>query len=140
MYLLMSTLQITSKVQIDINDLLDGLAQLKTPELEGILAKASDILAQRKAPRLSTQESELLLKINQGLPQEIQRRYDELSEKMSSCTISLTEHEELLELVNQIELKDAERLEHLILLAQLRSISLSDLMEQLELTPPPVHV
>lgn len=136
----MTTLQVTSKVQIDIEDLLEGLSQLKTPELEGVLSKASDILAQRKAPSLSASESELMLKISQGLPQEIQSRYDELSEKMSGDTISHTEHEELLELVDQIELKDAERLEYLLQLSRLRNISLNELFAQLDINPPAVHV
>ena len=134
---LMATLQITSKVQIDSDELLAGLAQLKTPDLEALLSQANIILAKRKVPNLSAQESELLLKINQGLPEQIQSRYDELRGKLRNEVITSSEHEELLTLIDKVELKGAERLEHLIKLAQLREVSLSELMEPLEIKPPP---
>lgn len=135
----MTTLQITSKIQIDIEELLAGLAQLQTHDLEGVLSRANVILAQRKASNLPSVESDLLRAINQGLPSGVQARYNELSEKMHNNAISTSEHDELLALVEQVELKDAERLENLMKLARLRNIPLPTLMEQLNISAPPVH-
>jgi hypothetical protein len=46
-------------------------------------------------------------------------------------TITPQEHEELLVFIDRIELADAERMQHLIALAQLRGVSVDTLMEQL---------
>ncbi|MGI0014448.1 MAG: hypothetical protein ACREBU_13555 [Nitrososphaera sp.] len=67
-------------------------------------------------------EAELLQKINQGLPPEVRKRYAELNAKLHEETITLEEHQELLQLVDRIELADAERLQHLIELARIRNV------------------
>jgi hypothetical protein len=46
------------------------------------------------------------------------------------------EHQELLHLIDQIELADAERMQHMITLAQVRQISVDVLMHQLGIHPP----
>jgi hypothetical protein len=80
-----------------------------------------------------TNEAELLQKINQGLPPEVRKRYDELNAKLHEETITPEEHQELLQLVDRIELADAERLQHLIELARIRNVSVDTLMNQLEM-------
>lgn len=70
-------------------------------------------------------EAELLQKINQGLPPEV--RYAELNAKLHEETITPEEHQELLQLVDRIELADAERLQHLIELARIRNVSVEAL-------------
>ncbi|CAN2042005.1 hypothetical protein GMMP15_660048 [Candidatus Magnetomoraceae bacterium gMMP-15] len=70
--------------------------------------KAVDHLAKRKAPSLSKKESELLFKINRGLPSKIQRRFNELTAKRQAETLTPSEHKELLKLIEQIENMDAE--------------------------------
>lgn len=84
-------------------------------------------------------ESELLQQINQGLPAKLQQHYDELTAKLQAETISPTEHQMLLALIDQIELTNAERMKALIELAQLRNVSLEALMNQLGIHPPPPH-
>ncbi len=44
-----------------------------------------------------------------------------------------------VQLIDQIELADAKRVEHLIELAQLRNLSLDELMNQLSIHHPPAH-
>ncbi len=78
-------------------------------------------------------EIELQQKINQGVPHEVRSRYDELHEKMLDKTLTPDEQQELIDLADQIKLADAERLKHLILLAQLRNTSVASLMDQLGL-------
>lgn len=82
-------------------------------------------------------ESQLLLKINQGIPADLQRKYDELMKKRRAETITSEEYSELLRLTNQIEKLDAERVRWLIDLARYRQLSLPALMEQLGIQAPP---
>lgn len=132
----MPEVQVTSKINIDLEEVLAGVAQLDTPDLEDFLSKVSVLLAQRKAPSLLKQEAELLQKINQGLPATVQQRYDDLTSKLRAETITPSEHQELLVLIDQIELADAERMQHLIELAQFRNMSVDQLMDQLGIHPP----
>jgi hypothetical protein len=81
-------------------------------------------------------EAELLSKINQGLPPDIQQRYGELVAKRKAETLTPDEHQELLGLVGQIEKADVERIKHLIDLARLRGISLTALMKDLGIRTP----
>ena len=136
----MTTLQIQSKVTIELKQILDSIAQVDTAELEQFLSQVSVMLAQRRAPSLSAQESALLYKINLGLPAQTQQRYMELSGKLQSNTITLTEQEELLLLIDEIERADGERLQALIELAQVRNVALPELMKQLGIHhPQPVY-
>lgn len=131
-----TTIQVKSEVKIDIEQLMDGVAQLDTPALENLLSQVSLVLAQRKAPRLPKQESILLQQINAGASDMIQKRYTELQTKLHHETISADEHQELLALIDKIELVDATRLQALLELAQLRQVSLQELMRQLGIHPP----
>lgn len=132
----MTTIQVKSEIKIDIEQLMDGVARLDTPALENLLSQVSLVLAQRKAPRLSQQESLLLQQINAGVPDAIQKRYIELQTKLHHEMISADEHQELLALIDEIELADANRLQALLELAQLRQVSLHELMHQLGIHPP----
>jgi hypothetical protein len=59
--------------------------------------------------------------------------------KLHEETITPAEREEFLQLTDQIEQADAERLRHLIALAQVRQVSVDTLMDQLGIRRPPVH-
>lgn len=123
-----------------LEQLLEGAAQLDTPELKNFLSKVGLLLANRQESALSASETELIQKINQGLPIGTQQRYDELQTKLRNETIMPEEHQALLALVDVIEQASAERLKYLIALSQLRQVSLDNVMEQLEIKPPAVYV
>lgn len=76
------------------------------------------------------------LKINQGLPDDVQRRFDELVARRQDETLTPDEHQELLHLIDQIEKSDVKRVQYLAELARLRGISLTTLMDQLGIHPP----
>lgn len=97
-----------------------------------------EIGASEKAPSLSREETELLLKINEGLPEDRQLRYNELLSKLSKETITEPEHQELLQLIPQVEAKNVERLKYLVQLAQLWNTSVDEVMDRLGIKPPPV--
>ncbi len=86
----------------------------------------------------SRREKLLLLKINEGLPEEVQLRYNELLIKQSKEMITEAEHEELMQLAPQVEAKSVERMKHLVELAQLWQTTVDEVMKRLELKPPPV--
>lgn len=123
------------EAQLSKKDLLQAAQQLSSAELEQFVREILAISAQRKAPSLSHDESELLLKINRDLEREIQQRYEVLIEKRQEKTLTGKEHKELLNLTHKVEQHQATRLKYLSQLAQLRQVSLSKLVEQLGIKP-----
>lgn len=136
----MSTIQLKSEITVDTNEFLGGISQLGVSEIERFLAEVGIILARLKAPSLPTQESTLLRKIGQGLSGTIQKRYDILQGKLLAEEINAEEHQELLGLIDRVEKADADRLQSLIELSQLRQVSLDTVMNQLGIQQPPAYV
>ena len=132
----MQKVQVVSEIQLDLDQLLSGIAQLDTSTLTEFQQQVSRLLAHRRAPSVSQREVELLQQINQRLPLAMRQRYAELNAKLHEETINTGEHQELLALIDQIELGDAKRLQHLVELAQLRGVALDAVMEQLGLGVP----
>lgn len=130
----MPTVQV--KAQLSMDDMIQAVKQLKTSELEGFFWQIIALLAHRKAPGLSKQESELMMKINRGISPEMQEYYDKLIAKRQSETLTAGEYDELLKLTAQIEKLDIERLEYLKELACIRQTSLTALMKKLKIRTP----
>ncbi len=127
-----------------VKELETKLAQL-LPAYQSVLEEQKKIAKKAVAAKnikvLSEEESTLLLKINEGLPADIQNRYHDLSIKNVQETLTEAEHQELLKLIPQVEAKNIERLKYLIALAQLWKMSVDDVMKKLEIqTPPVIHV
>ena len=125
-------------VQIAADQLLEAARQLPPPELnqlvERLVAWRTQLL--NAVPRLSADETTLLLKINQGFAPAPQQRYDELLEKRDARTLTPDEYQELLALTDQVEAFNVERVQALADLARLRQVSLSEVMNQLGLAIP----
>jgi hypothetical protein len=119
------------EVQLSSEELLKAVEQLNLSELEQFVSQVIVLQAQRKATRLPQAEAELLLKINQGIPANIQRDYEELIAKRDDEILTNDEHQKLLQLTEKIEKIQAQRIENLAELARLRGISLTALMENL---------
>ncbi len=132
----MSKVQVKSQIELDVEEILAGIAQLGNEELETFSNRVIALSARRRAPSLSTEETELFTKINYGVPVEVRSRYKILNDRLHNETITTEEHQELLDLVNQIELADAERIHALIALGQLRNTSVEELMTQLGINRP----
>ena len=136
----MAKIPLTPNTHIDTEQLLEGVAQLETSELQSFVSQVSFILANRSAQMLPAAETALIQIINQALPANTQRRYDELQQKRRNSALSEQEHQELLDLVDVVEQASAKRLEALIALARLRQVSVDKVMQQLEIQPPTVDV
>jgi hypothetical protein len=117
--------------------LIEAVEQLGPAELEAFTHSVMALRARRQAPSLSLSEAELLRRINEGAPPEMQRRYDELIAKRRAETLSPEEYEELLHMTEQMESIEVRRLECLAQLARLRQTSLPELMKELGIAPPP---
>lgn len=132
----MPKVHVTSDIEIDFDEVLNGLARLETSDLAQLVEQVIALQARRRAPSMRKNEAELLQKINQGPSPEIRKRYAELTAKLREEIIMPEEHQELMELIDQIELADAGRMQQLIALAQLRQVSVDTLMHQLGIRPP----
>jgi hypothetical protein len=124
------------EAQLSTDELLRAIEQLSQPELGKLVSQVIGLQAQRKAPSLPQVEAELLLKINQGVPPDVQKRYDELITKRQAEILTPDEYNELLRLTDQIENLEARRMEYLAELARLRKTSLTALMETLGIRTP----
>ena len=89
------------------------------------------------APTGCVSESELLEKINAGLPEEVWRRFHELIALRREERLSELERRELVELADRVEAMNSRRLEWLLELARMRNVSLASLMETLGIQSPP---
>ena len=119
-----------------VDDIVNGVAQMATSEFEQFVEKIMALRISRRVPSLSKQETELIQKINEGVPDEVRLRFRFLRERMLDEVILPDEYEELMKLTEQIEISDSERMINLVELSQLRNVSLETVMEQLDIQTP----
>ena len=131
----MPTIQLSAEVTRD--DILKAIDQLDEQELDELVTGVLKLRARRRAPTLSKEESELLLRINEGTPPSLRARYWELIEKRRDETLAPDEYQELLHLTEVVEGLQVERVRNLVKLAQLRGVTLDQLMHDLGIKPPP---
>jgi hypothetical protein len=130
----MTTIHLNS--EIDIESVIQGMGKLNNSDLEKVLSRISIMLAQKKAPNFPKQEAKLRLKINQSLDEAVLQRYASLNQLMKENKLSEEEHQELMQLIDEVELANAKRLKATIELANLRAITVDELMEQLNIHLP----
>jgi hypothetical protein len=85
----------TSPERLSTEQILSAVSHLSLPELEQVFARVLALQAERKAAHLSTVESALLVRINQGLPLALRERIVMLRAKREDESITDTEYEEL---------------------------------------------
>lgn len=127
----MPTVNIEANLSTD--QLLQAVKQLRAAELDAFAEQVLALRASRQAPHVPRTEAELLLKINEGLPEDFRKRHDELLARRQAETLTPDEHRELIQMGDQLEQQEAERLEALTTLAQLRRTTLAKLMHDLGL-------
>lgn len=116
--------------------LLRAVEGLPGEELDAFVEQVLALRARRVAPHLSLDEAELLLAINRPIPAAVQHRYDELIGNRRAETLTSGEHAELLHLTDHVERLNAERVAALADLARLRQMTLTALMQRLDIRPP----
>lgn len=130
----MTTLQI--RTEVPFNVLLDSLPQLGMDELDLLANQVIRLRAQRKIAQNPDAETALLAKISAGVvPLALRRRCAELTDKQRAGLLGEKEEEELSALIDEIEIKNTQRVSYLVDLAELRQTTLDELMAVLEIAP-----
>ena len=86
--------------------------------------------------RLPCAESDLLSKINDALPEGLRARYAELISHREQEILTADEYNELLQLTEEVERREVDRLSALAELAQSQGVPLSALMLRLGIPAP----
>jgi len=81
------------------------------------------------------EEADLVLKINTPLPEETWNRYSKLQTGLKADALTTEEYAELLQLIDVVEMDNAQRIGHLVKLARLRGTTLDALMQTLGIGP-----
>lgn len=129
----MSAIKIEASISLE--QLLSAVERLPDAEIGRFTEQILALRARRLAPASPADEATLLQRINRTLPPGTQRRCDELLAKRDAETLTAAEHDELLRLSDQCEIEHADRVAALIELAQVRRISLGELMATLGIAP-----
>ena len=125
---------------MDTQVLIQGVAEMPISEMERFVQQVNALIVQKKATDKNYRERFLLGKINQTvLSKEKIERYQKLVQKLEAETISKAEYKEFMKLTELEEQIRYERLTYLVELAQLKSITLPQLMDNLGLNRP-LHV
>jgi hypothetical protein len=123
-------------MQAATQQILRAIAELDEPELDDLFQQVLHLRSQRQVPSIDRTENDLLLTINQTLTFSRQNRFDQLVAKRQADTITDEELEELIELTDQAEQLNADRVMALAQLAKARNQSLKQVMQTLGITTP----
>lgn len=121
-----------------VEDLLESVERLAPDDFRRFLDSVLALHARRQAPQVSAAEADLLRRINQGLPDHVRGRYDDLVARRRAETLTDEEYGELLDLTDQVERAEADRLAALSDLASVRQTPLPSLLQDLGI-PAPAH-
>jgi len=124
------------EAEVSTEQLLRAVEQLPPQEFSAFIAQLLALRARREGPYVGQSETALLLQINEGLPTDVQGRFDQLVAKRQEETIAPEELDELKALTDRVEQHGVRRLAALDALARLRQVPLADLMDGLGITPP----
>jgi hypothetical protein len=121
---------------IDSQSLLRDVDRMPITEIEHFLKDINALLRRKRTQDKALRERQLLHKINRTILDDSKsNRYHILVEKLELGTMTDAEHTEFDILANQEEKLRNQRVKYMIELAQLRSVSLSQVMESLGLIP-----
>jgi hypothetical protein len=115
------------------DELLKAVEQLSLPELRKFTSDVLALQARRSGQHPPEIESVLLDRIRRTLPEDLRARQDVLIARRDARTLTDDEHRELISLSDDVERREADRLEALAVLAALRGTSLAELFGELGL-------
>ena len=123
-------------MQTATQELLQAIGQLPVPELDDLVMKVLELRAKRHVPALDPTDSQLLAIVNTTLTPMLQVRFNELVVKRQSENITSQELQELIEITDQAECLNADRMIALSHLAQRRHQTLPEIMQALGIQTP----
>ncbi len=123
-------------VKPTVSEILDSASRLGEKDFESLFRKIALLHVQRSGmPAMPQDEAELLAQINKGFQAGKLERLQYLDWKMETSGLNEKEATESLRLATAYENYTVRRLQLLVKLADLRKVSLDELMTQLELKP-----
>lgn len=129
-------MSITINIKPELEERLNEIAVQEGKELDSVIVELLEgQLLSEPAPDPRKRELELLQKTNLEVSAETWEQYYLLLEKRDAETLTGEEYSKLLEIINHIELANAERIKYLVELAKIRQTSLRTLMEELGISP-----
>ncbi|MCY7375919.1 MAG: hypothetical protein LH472_08085 [Pyrinomonadaceae bacterium] len=105
-------------------------------DLEELVDEVLTIQAERRAPRLSGEESKLMKTIQRRLAESKQVRLRELQTLRDEEKLSVEGYAELAAITDELEEIHADRMKALLETANLRGITMTELMKQIGLNLP----
>jgi hypothetical protein len=123
-------------VMTSVATLFHEAERLDNRSLDTFIEHILSLRVQRKTSDKQKEEADLLQKINKSLSIQEIDRFNFLNEKHSEEDITEQEYAEYLVLIKKIEKLNVKRLKYLISLAQLRNVTLLEVMQQLGLSNP----
>jgi hypothetical protein len=120
---------------LTVKELLSNAQRLDNQDFDEFVEKIQSIRAQRMSGAFTDEEHRLLEKISAGLPRHKQMRFDYLIARRDAQTLSSDEYQALLKLTEEIEKYELQRLKRIAKLADLRKITLPEVMQLFNLQP-----
>ncbi|MFK7982801.1 MAG: hypothetical protein AB8G86_22665 [Saprospiraceae bacterium] len=124
----MAHVEIKSNLKLGLREILDGISKLDAKDIELFMQEVAGILAKKQ--KKASKESSLIKKIKSIYPTKLSKRYQALRLKMTNQVLTDTEQKELLTLTNQFETLDAQRLQYLLQLTEIRKQPLDILLKE----------
>ena len=116
------------------------VAQAEGLDVSALMREAVEARVRQYDPARPLTESDLLLRINRLVFSEaFWSRYRQLVAKLNAGTLTPEEQEDLFAHTDQTEDRDAERLPYLVALAELRGVTVQEVITQLGLRPVTVE-
>lgn len=131
-------MSITVQVTKDVEENLRKNAARQGKALDRYVSEILEQVSNYEQPTncsISAQEADLLQRINLAIPSETWAEYRRLVARRDREEITPEELDMLIAITDKIEIANAERIRHLAELAQLRGISLPELMHELGIQP-----
>ncbi len=130
------TIVISNHSDILLQDVLQGVSALETPDIEQFMFNIGQLLASRKSTNLDKKETQLLKEINHSLPIVLLERYNQLLANSEAETMTADENEEYLAIHEKIQRLNVKRYKKIQNLANLRGVSVPTVMKLYRFTIP----
>lgn len=116
-----------------ISTLFHEVERLDNRSLDIFIDNVMSLRVRREVSNKQRQEALLLEKINKSLPLKQVERFRMLNKKRLDETLTASEYDELLILLEKTEKLNTNRVKHLSALARLRNVPVRELMKQLDI-------
>ncbi len=123
--------------QTSVNELLKGVQQLSAEDFDLFFKKISSLRSKSGNKALAKEQS-LLEKINARMPLAMEQRFAQLIAKRDLETLTDVEYQELLQLTEKSEELQTNRLGYMMELAQLKGLTLPQVVKHYKLEPKPI--